>query len=174
MYSLVLMTAMTTAPDAPEFNGFFRDLFSGNCAGCYGTNLAPRYNCYGGCGGSYYPAGCSGAFYNGCNGCYGDTFMNRVRRWFDRGNCCGTSGSGYGFACGVPPAYSMFGSAGSYASAVLPVRNPHCSVGGCRAQAGRSPPPPPRPLAPTPVSRQPPSRRLPAPRRPRRRFPTPR
>jgi hypothetical protein len=29
MYSLVLMTAMTTGPTGPEFNGFFRDLFSG-------------------------------------------------------------------------------------------------------------------------------------------------
>ena len=83
MYSLVLMTAMSTTPNAPEFNGFFRDLFFGNCSGCSGYT-APRYSCSGsnypaGCSGSYYPAGCSGSYYNGCNGCNGDTFLNRVR-----------------------------------------------------------------------------------------------
>ena len=104
MYGLVLMTAMTTTPNAPEFNGYFRDLFSGNCNGCSGY-AAPRYNC----GGAYYPAG--------CNGCSGDTFMNRVRRWFDRGDCCGGVGSGYGFGCSGSRygcsgsmAYSCFGS----------------------------------------------------------------
>ena len=104
MYGLVLMTAMTTTPNAPEFNGYFRDLFSGNCNGCSGYT-APRYNC----GGAYYPAG--------CNGCSGDTFMNRVRRWFDRGDCCGGVGSGYGFGCSGSRygcsgsmAYSCFGS----------------------------------------------------------------
>jgi uncharacterized protein (TIGR03000 family) len=117
MYSLVLMTAMTTAPDTPDFNGYFRDLFRGNCAGCYGTNLAPRYSCYGGyggcgsyypasCQGSAYPVGCSGSFYNGCNGCAGDTFVNRVRRWFDSWGCCGGRSSSYG--CGAT-AYSCFG-----------------------------------------------------------------
>ena len=116
MYSLVLMTAMTATPNAPEFNGYFRDLFSGRgCAGCYGST-APRYSGYGGCGGSFYPAGCSGSFYNGCNGCNGDTFLNRVRRWFDRGDCCGGAGSGYGcvgsvgYSCSGSMAYSCFGS----------------------------------------------------------------
>ena len=124
MYSLVLMTAMTTSPSAPEFNGYFRDLFFGN--NCYGSNMSPRYSCYGGgcagsgypagsCNGSGYPAGCTGANYNsgcnGCNGCHGDTFVNRVRRWFNTGNCCGGSGSGYGFGC-TGSGYSCSGSAG--------------------------------------------------------------
>jgi uncharacterized protein (TIGR03000 family) len=130
MYSLVLMTAMTATPDAPQFNGYFRDLFFGNCSGCSGYT-APRYSCYGGCGGSYYngacygrsayPAGCSGSYYNGCNGCNGDTFMNRVRRWFDRGDCCGGWGSGYGYGCtgsrygcSGTAAYSCFGSSAAY------------------------------------------------------------
>jgi uncharacterized protein (TIGR03000 family) len=113
MYGMVLMTAMTAAPDAPRFNGYFRDLLFGNCSGCAGYT-APRYNC----GGSNYPAGCSGSFYNGCNGCNGDTFLNRVRRFFDRGDCCGGVGSGYGFGCsgarygcGAASSYSCFGSA---------------------------------------------------------------
>lgn len=122
MYGLVLMTAMTTTPNAPEFNGYFRDLFTGRgCVGCYGSSAPPRYSCYGGgCGGSYYPAGCSGSFYNGCNGCNGDTFVNRVRRWFDRGDCCGGSGNAYaygngcsgsvGYSCSGSAAYSCFGS----------------------------------------------------------------
>src|SRR5215467_408219 len=104
MYSLVLMTAMTTTPDTADFNGYFRDLFFGNnCSGSSSSN-APRYNCYGGCSGSSYncsgssynyscsgsayncsgsayAANCSGSYYNGCNGCNGNTFMNRVRRW---------------------------------------------------------------------------------------------
>ena len=119
MYSLVLMTAMSTTPNTPEFNGYFRDLFFGNCSGCSGYT-APRYSCSGGCTGSYYPAGCSGSYYNGCNGCNGDTFLNRVRRFFDRGNCCG-SGSGYGFGCtgsrygcSGSAAYSCFGSSAAY------------------------------------------------------------
>ncbi len=132
MYSLVLMTAMTTAPDAPEFNGYFRDLFSRN--NCYGSNAPPRYSCYGGgcggsgypsgsCTGSAYPVGCSGAnYHSGCNGCNGDTFANRVRRWFNSGNCCGGTGSGYsqgcsgsGYSCsGSAAAYSCFGSSAAY------------------------------------------------------------
>ena len=43
MYSLVLMSAMSSAPATPEFNGFFRDLFFG-CGGCYGSGNG----CYGG------------------------------------------------------------------------------------------------------------------------------
>ena len=118
MYGLVLMTAMTTTPNAPEFNGYFRDLFSGQLRRV--LRYRPRRGTVatGGCGGSYYPAGCSGSFYAGCNGCNGDTFLNRVRRWFDRGDCCGGVGSGYG--CGCPArsgllvlrldgAYSCFG-----------------------------------------------------------------
>jgi uncharacterized protein (TIGR03000 family) len=130
MYSLVLMTALTTTPDAAEFNGYFRDLFSGR--GCYGSSAPPRYSCYGGYGGSNFPAGCSGASAypagcsgsyssgcSGCNGCNGDTFLNRVRRWFDRGDCCGGTGSGYGcsgsrYGCGGTAAYSCFGSTAAY------------------------------------------------------------
>jgi uncharacterized protein (TIGR03000 family) len=149
MYGLVLMTAMTTTPNAPEFNGYFRDLLFGNCSGCAGYT-APRYNC----GGAYYPAGCSGSLYAGCNGCNGDTFLNRVRRWFDRGDCCGGVGSGYGFGCSGSrygcsgtAAYSCFGSTaaayscfGSPAVSYTPVVN-----GGQSCYGG------PTPSAPAPI-----------------------
>lgn len=130
MYSLVLMTAMTGAPDAAEFNGYFRDLLFGqgcsgstSAGGCSGS-YAPRYSCYG--GGSGYPANCSGsaAYNSGCNGCNGcnggvfSNFRNRVRSLFDPpNNCCGGSGSGYGcsgsgYGCGgsASAGYSCFGS----------------------------------------------------------------
>jgi uncharacterized protein (TIGR03000 family) len=102
MYSLVLMSAMTAAPDGPQFNGFFRDLFNGcdgrssaSPAGCAG--YAPRYGCSGGCYGSSYPAGCGGC--NGCQGWFSD-MRARVRSWFDRpAGCCGGAGSSYAHGC---------------------------------------------------------------------------
>jgi len=129
MYSLVLMTAFTTAPDGPEFNGFFRNLFhGGGCSGsssaspgCSGTgsgSYAPRYSCYGSgssfdyngsCTGSGYPAGCTGSSSNSnSNGCTGGGFGSRVRRFFGHDNGCsgsssnspnGCSGSGYSNGC---------------------------------------------------------------------------
>jgi uncharacterized protein (TIGR03000 family) len=151
MYSLVLMTAMSTTPSAPEFNGYFRDLFFGNCSGCSGYT-APRYSCSG--GGSNYPAGCSGSHYNGCNGCNGDTFVNRVRRWFDRGNCCGGSGSGYGVGCSGSMAYSCFGSSqaayscfGGPAVSYTPVFN-----GGQSCYGGPIPSAPPPVFDPYPTT----------------------
>jgi uncharacterized protein (TIGR03000 family) len=153
MYGLVLMTAMSTTPSAPEFNGYFRDLFFGNCAGCAGYT-APRYNC-----GAYYPAGCSGSYYAGCNGCNGDTFLNRVRRWFDRGDCCGGVGSGYGcggsrYGCAGVASYSCFGSSaaayscfGGPAVSYTPVVN-----GGQSCYGGPTPSAPPPVFTPFPTT----------------------
>lgn len=117
MYSVVMLAALTSAPDVPQFNGYFRDLFSrdgGGCNGCNGCSGAPKYNC----------GGCSGAtaLSQSCTGCCGGTnFLgvgDRVRKWFDRdnGNCCGTrsfgcSGASYscsGYSCSGS-AYSCFG-----------------------------------------------------------------
>lgn len=123
MYSIVMMTALTAAPDGPEFNGYFRDLFNGNsCNGCNGCSGGVRYSCYGGgCSGSVaYPASCSG-----CNGCCGGSTVfgwglgDRVRSFFDRDSrtgCCGShsygcSGASYscsGYSCSGS-AYSCFG-----------------------------------------------------------------
>jgi uncharacterized protein (TIGR03000 family) len=153
MYGLVLMTAMSTTPSTPEFNGYFRDLFFGNCSGCSGYT-APRYNC----GGAYYPAGCSGSYYAGCNGCNGDTFMNRVRRWFDSWGCCGGIAAGYGcsgsrYGCAGTAAYSCFGSAAAYscfggpAVSYTPVVN-----GGQSCYGGPTPSAPPPIFDPYPTT----------------------
>src|SRR6266545_1094650 len=95
MYTLILMTAMSTAPETAEFNGFFRDLFSLN--GCRGS-------CYGSCAGQ-------------SSGCYGSgtsCFGSRLRAFFTSscyGSCSGRSagcsgschGSGYSCAGGFAP-----------------------------------------------------------------------
>ena len=56
MYSLMLMTAMASAPETPEFHGFFRRLFSlgdsGSCCGGSGRSAGAATSCTGsGCGG---------------------------------------------------------------------------------------------------------------------------
>ena len=124
MYSIVLMTALTAAPDAPQFNGYFRDLFNGGCGGsCNGCSGGVRYSCYGGgCSGAvaYPAASCSGC--TGCTGCCGGGVFglglgDRVRSWFTPATgCCGShsygcSGAGYscsGYSCSGS-VYSCFG-----------------------------------------------------------------
>src|SRR5262245_45544194 len=96
MYSLVLMSAMSSAPDAPQFNGYFRDLFGG-CHGCNGCNGA-RYDTYVGC----------------CGGCCGGhaLFGLRDRSWFFNGccgGCCGGYGGTYAYGCSGSPSYSCYG-----------------------------------------------------------------
>src|SRR4051812_17446265 len=140
MYSIVMMAALTTAPDAPQFNGYFRDLFNGggnSCNGCSGCSGGARYSCFGGgCSGAVaYPTSC-----NGCNGCCGSScngggvfglgLGERMRSFFDRGSgsgCCGShaygcSGASYscnGFSCSGS-AYSCFGSPMSYPMSAPP------------------------------------------------------
>ncbi|MBX9585465.1 MAG: hypothetical protein K2X87_34595, partial [Gemmataceae bacterium] len=152
MYSLVMMSALTATPDAPGFNGYFRDLFGrGNCSGCGGGG-AVRYACSGG--------GCSGAssYAAGCCGGGGLFSGERVRRLFDRGGCCGggfarsygCSGSyscmGSGYGCSGSMAYSCFGGP---AVSYTPVFH-----GGLSCQGGLVPSAPapqfdPYPAAPT-------------------------
>ncbi len=153
MYSLILMTAMSGAPEAPQFNGFFRNLFSfngcrgsseyGSCHGCYGSGVSRSVGCYGSCSG----------------------FGSRLRAFFNRGSCYGSctgssyacygSGSGYAschgssFSCGggyglpptdygMPPAdgFAPTGPAVPYAppaaavpSAYLPAQTGSCGCG---------------------------------------------
>ncbi len=143
MYSIVMLTAMTAAPDAPQFNGYFRDLFSpGGCNGCSG---AARYNC----------SGCSGSmsYQSSCYGC-GSVFGlgDRVRRFFDRDTagygcgggrsygCAGTSYSYAGYSCSGS-AYSCFGAPVSYTPMV---------AGGLSCQGGVPY------VAPPPIFDQPP------------------
>lgn len=150
MYSIVLMAAMTSAPDSASFNGYFRDLFHRNgctgCTGCYGCNGCSggvRYSA-GGCGGTAYAASCGG-----CNGCCGGTIFGwglgeRVRRWFETAGsgCCGShsygcgGGMSYAAGCCGGSAYSCFGGP---ALSYTPVFN-----GGLSCQGGLpySAPPP--------------------------------
>ena len=154
MYSIVMMTALAAAPDAPQFNGYFRDLIRGGCSGsCNGCSGGVRYSCFGGgCSGASYAASC-----NGCSGCCGSSCCgggvfglglgDRMRSWFEPSGCCGShsygcSGASYscsGYSCSGS-AYSCFGGpAMSYA----PV------YGGLSCQGGF-------PVSPIPVDTFPP------------------
>lgn len=74
MYTLVLMSALGTAPEAVEFNGFFRDLFSFR-GGCHGSDTSTSRDV------------------SGCNGCCGGLFHGAIRSWFSGcTGCCGGSG----------------------------------------------------------------------------------
>jgi uncharacterized protein (TIGR03000 family) len=67
MYSVILMTAMTTgAPETPQFFGCFRAQHS--CSGCSGCT-----GCSGGCQGWHlgWRLGCGGGSCSGCCGCSG-------------------------------------------------------------------------------------------------------
>ncbi|MBA2227785.1 TIGR03000 domain-containing protein [Thermogemmata fonticola] len=133
MYSLVLMSAWATLPEAPGFHGFFRDLWARwSTAGCQGMSAAPRYGCEGGCRGRVFAGGCSGAAYSvgcygtsypaGCNGCQGEGLLARLRRIFDRSGCQGASYSAACYGCYGSFSYGCWGSAyptGGYGSAAL-------------------------------------------------------
>lgn len=111
MYTIVLMAALSTAPDGPQFNGLFRNSGSG----CTGTTAASNGSCYGTCSGSCYGSctGSSYACYGSCHGssCQGGGFGSRIRAFFNRNNSCygschgqstGCTGSGYscsGYSC---------------------------------------------------------------------------
>jgi uncharacterized protein (TIGR03000 family) len=75
VYTLVLMTAMSTAPATPQFDGYFRDLFRGSC--------------HGSCTGRDSRSSCQGS---SC--CGGGLFHGRVRNFFadlfDGGSCQGS------------------------------------------------------------------------------------
>ncbi len=140
MYSIVMMTALTAAPDAPQFNGYFRDLFSrDNRNGCNGCSGGVRYSCYGGgCSGSVAsPASCSGC--NGCNGGGAFGLGDRMRTFFDRDSgsgsgCCGSSGYGCSGASHSCSGYSCSGSA--YSCFGGPISYTPTFVGGLSCQGG--------------------------------------
>jgi uncharacterized protein (TIGR03000 family) len=89
MYSVVLMAALTTGVDLPDFGR------RGGCHGCRG-------GCYGGCWGGGYGYGCMGCYggsgmgYGGCMGCYGGSGMG----YGGCMGCYGGSGMGYGGCMG--------------------------------------------------------------------------
>ena len=133
MYSIVMLTALTAAPDAPQFNGYFRDLFSRD-NGCYGCSGAARYSCSGCAGTVAYPSSCCG--------CNGNTFGlgDRVRRIFDRDNgCCGSRSYGCVGASYACAGYSCSGHScfGGPAMSYTPVM-----AAGLSCQGGAFPAPP--------------------------------
>jgi uncharacterized protein (TIGR03000 family) len=123
MYSIVVMASLTSAPDVPQFNGYFRDLFhsdANGCNGCNGCCGGARYSCCGGCCGSGYSdyaGSCSGCCGSSCSGgVFGLGVGQRVRSWFERDpsgcygsrsySCYGSSCCGSGASYSVSPAYS--------------------------------------------------------------------
>ncbi len=133
MYSLVLMTALSAAPETPQFNGFFRDLIGG----CHGSS----------CNGSSNSSGssCRGS----CNGCSGGLFHGRIANFFqdvfDGRSCHGScNGSCNGNASRDPlprrttdPGYDRYDrgmasgcTGGGYAYAPMPIQSMGCT-GGC-------------------------------------------
>jgi uncharacterized protein (TIGR03000 family) len=103
MYSMVLMAALTTATDVPDFGR------RGGCCGCYGG----WGGCYGGWGGCH---GGWGGCYGGWGGCYGG--------WGGCGGGCGGWG-GYGGGGGYVYAPTVSSSAAPVmvASNTLPAAN---------------------------------------------------
>lgn len=131
MYSMVLMAALTTAPETPQFNGFFRDLFNGSCHGRdreRESDRAASGSCHGSCHGIFGGRirnffgglGCRGSC-NGCGGCNGNLARGRDRdydrdfdRPYDRGVAAGgtgCTGGRYMYASG-----SCLGGGGCYGS----------------------------------------------------------
>jgi uncharacterized protein (TIGR03000 family) len=112
MYSIVMMAAMTTAPETPEF--FFKNK-GGGCNGCYG----------GGCYGSCYGSGCYGAGwgYGGCyggGGCFGarayggHAFVGSGCHGAYAGGCGGCGGYAAGYYAPGGPAVTGYGGGGYY------------------------------------------------------------
>jgi uncharacterized protein (TIGR03000 family) len=124
MYSIVMIAAMTAAPEVPDF---FKKK-GGGCNGCYGC--AGGYGgCYGGFGGC---AGCMGSSCQGgygggfcgfakssCHGCQGyASAYGTCHGYAPYAGCCG----GFGIGAYGPPVYTMsgYGSPGGSVPYVSP------------------------------------------------------
>lgn len=105
MYSLVLMSALSTAPATPQFDGLFADFFRGSCHGS---------SCQGACNGRS-AASNSSSCQGSCHGsCHGGLFNGRIRNFFadlfdpprschgSCSGCSGCSGSCHGSCNGRP------------------------------------------------------------------------
>ena len=129
MYSVVLLAALTTGGDAPEW---------GRGHGCHG--------CYGGCYGCY--GGCNG--YGGCYGCYGygGCFGGYGWGYACYGGCYG--GYGYGgcfggcYGCYGGYAMSPYGGAIVPGTVVPPTVAPSTAGSGYTSTATRAPAAPAR------------------------------
>lgn len=100
MYSMVLMAALTAAPDTAGFgNGFFGGcggctgaVVSVGCTGCTGAVYPVGGSCFGSCFGSGCYSSCNGC-YSSCNGCGGGLFgLRKHFANFLGGRGCSCSG----------------------------------------------------------------------------------
>ena len=155
MYSIVMMTALTAAPDAPQFGGSVRDLFRRDNAGCNGCSGGARYSCAGGgcSGAAAYSNSCSGCCGSASNGVFGLGLGDRVRSLFDRDSnsgCCGSHSyncTGASFACsGYSCSGSAFSCFGGPAYSYTPAVN-----GGLSCMGGFPSPAPPPTFDPYPA-----------------------
>lgn len=114
MYSLVLMMAVSTAPDSIDFGG------RRGCSGCSGWSSSCSGSCYGSCSGwSCSGSSCSGSRFFGwshssCQGssCYGGWSCSGSHPHY-YGSCSGCNGSYSGGCYG----YGAYGGASYYHSA---------------------------------------------------------
>ncbi len=145
MYTLVLMTAMSTAPATPQFNGFFRDLVNGSCTG---RDARPVGSCQGACHGgglfhgrirNFFSDLFDGGSCNGCNGCNGSCNGRPpardplpISRPYDRGYDPNYARSGGGGGCvgTAPIAYNGGGCGGGIAYGGNPGATP-LYLGSC-------------------------------------------
>jgi uncharacterized protein (TIGR03000 family) len=86
MYTMVLMAALTTGTDLPDWGR------RGGCCGCWGGGWGGCYGCY----------GCYGGYGWGWGGCWGGCYGGWGGGWAGRG---GWGGWGYAYLP-VTPAYS--------------------------------------------------------------------
>lgn len=124
MYSLLLMTAMTTGGDAAAFGHR-----SGGCYGCCGGVVA--YSCSGCCGGMAGYGCCGGSCYGSCSGCWGSYsschgccgggrggLFSRFHHHKSCNGCCGGSCygccGGYSFGCCGGGCYGSCYGGGAY------------------------------------------------------------
>jgi uncharacterized protein (TIGR03000 family) len=100
MYSVVLLAAMTTGGQAPDFHHGCHSY--GNCYGaCTGNYGIEGLNCHGGIGGY----NCWGSCWGSCNGCWGtySNYCNCSGGYDCWGSCWGSCNGCWGtYSCLVP------------------------------------------------------------------------
>jgi len=146
MYSIVMLAAMTAAPETPEFGGLFGHGHkqSYSCNGC--TGYAPSYGCGGGYAQTTWGGGCCGGgghsflglrsmFHGHKSGCCGGGYAQSNYTW--GGGCCG--GYGHGYAEHAIPTYYYQGGGCTGCTGYVPYGGGYGvpqSIGGVAVPAG--------------------------------------
>jgi len=120
MYTLMMMTALSTSPDAAQFNGYFRDLFNrdekGSCTGKDATSNtnAEKSSCQGSCHGQgLFHGKIISMFQRDSNSCQGSSCQgNNAAKAASscQGSSCRGSGNG---CCGGGAGYAAASCIGS-------------------------------------------------------------